>query len=253
MASLRAGLIEFHTIAVWLIVGIFLGAMLLVLRLSNARYLHPFPGGFALRRPWEVNVLFVLISLMGLLGPLALVGGNLRFHAVLRRETWIEIGVFVGICWLGAAFLIWLSGPQEIAVDEKQRTYRRSEGWPPFRRVSAGSLSDLSGVWIEPNTNADKYWVCVGWQGKRGSMVVEQFSSSLEGAQYFANELAATLGIPCLDGDPSAPPLPYRVPADQQRPQWIEQDGHTVSFQEWAEAQESEQEKINDTDFGTPC
>ena len=241
MAYLRACLIGIDSVGLWLIVPLFLGMLLLALRMSNAHYLRPFPGGFALRRPWEVNVLFVLIGLMGLFAPLAHVGGSLRFHPIQRHENWIGIGIFVGICWLGAVFLFWLSRPQELMLDETRRTYRRSEGWPPFQRVSAGPLSDLSGVWAEAGSSASTYWVCIGWQGKRGSMPVEKFGSSLEGAQHFASELAATLGIPYLDSDPSAPSFPYRVPADLQRPQWIEQDGRRVPFQEWAAEQESQE------------
>ena len=241
MAFLRAYLIGIDSVGLWLLVPLFLGTLLVALRVSNAHYLRPFPGGFSLRRPWEANVLFVLLGLMGLFAPLARVGGSLRFHPVQGRETWIEIGIFVGICWLGAVFFFWLSGPQELMLDETRRTYRRSEGWPPFQRVSVGPLSDLSGVWAEAGSSPSTYWVCIGWQGRRGSMPVEKFGSSLEGAQYFASELAATLGIPCLDSDPSAPSLPYRVPADQQDSQRIDQDKLTVLFQKWAAEQEAQQ------------
>lgn len=250
MAYLQALLIGFHDIGPYLLGGVMLAAFLLALRAPSTHSLRPYPGGFALRTPWEKRAILGLAGLQALLLPLALVGDTLHFHTVIQRETWIEAGTLTGMCWLAAALFFWQSGPRELVLDETQRTYRRSEGWPPFRRVSAGPLSDLSGVWAESNTDHNSYSVYIGWQGKRGKMLVGQFSSSLEGAEYFAGELAATLGIPCLDSDPSAPPLPYRVPADQLRPQWLVQDGRTVSLQEWATEQEAQESEAADGQNG---
>ena len=232
MAYLRAGLIGFHNVVTWPLAGLMLAVILLGLKAQSARYLRPFPGGFALCRPWEANVILGLVGLMSLLPPLLLLSDDLWHGGNLQHEDWTLWGSYAGIFWPGAIFLFWQSSPRELTLNETQRTYRQTEGWPPFRQVSAGPFFDLSGVWAERDTDGNNYLVYVGWQNKRGKMLVEQFSSSLEGAQYFAGELAATLGIPCLDRDPSAPSLPYRVPADLQRPQWIVQDGRTVLFQE---------------------
>lgn len=250
MASLRAGLIEFHDIGPYLLGGVMLAAALFALRAASAHSLRPFPGGFALRVPWQKRAILGLVGLQSFLLPLLLISDNLWHDGFIRREDWGACGFFTGMCWLGAIFFFWQSGPRELVLDETQRTYRRSEGWPLFRRVSAGPLSDLSGVWAESNTDHNSYSVYIGWQGKRGKMLVEQFRSSLEGAEYFAAELAATLAIPRLDGDPSAPSLPYRVPADRLRPQWIEQDGRTVSFQEWAKEQDAQESEANDGQNG---
>ena len=243
MSVIVAALIGFSDIGLWICAGVFLGATLLGLRLPRARYLRSYSGGFILRRPWEGRVLLGLIGLASLLLPLVLIGDTLRFHTVLPRETWIEAGAFTGICWVGAAFFFWQSGPRELVLDESQHTYRRTEGWPPFQRIYTGPLSNLSGVWAESNTDHNSYSVFVGWRDKLGKMVVGQFFSSIDGAEYFADELAVTLGIPRPESDPSAPPLPYRVPADLQRPQWIVQDGRTVLFQEWAAEQEAQELK----------
>lgn len=250
MASLRACLIGFYDIGPYLLAGVMLAAFLLALRGPSAHSLRPSPGGFALRQPWEKRVFLGLMGLQALLVPLFLISDNLWHDRIIRREDWGACGFFTGICWLGAIFFFWQSGPQELAVDEAQHTYRRISGWLPFRRVSAGPLSDLSGVWVEPGAKNCAYLVFIGWRGKPGKMLVEQFYSSLDGAEYFADELAATLGIPCLDGDPSALPLPYRLPADRLRPQWLVQDGRTVSLQEWATEQEAQESEAADGQNG---
>lgn len=197
---IKAALIGFQDVVIWTCVGIFVVTFSLALRwaLSHSGYLRPSPGGFALRRPWEECAVLGLWALLGLLVPLLVASDGLRPHEVTPRDSWIGAGVFQGICLVGAASLLWGGRPQELAVDEGRRTYRRREGWPPFRRAYAGPLSDLAGVWAEPHTDNHSYLVYVGWRAGLGKMVVGQFGSA-DGAEYFADELAAVLDIPRLE------------------------------------------------------
>ena len=85
--------------------------------------------------------------------------------------------------------------PEEMAVDEEGRTYRWSAWWPPLRRVCTGPLSDLEGVWAESGSRG--YLVYVGWRGGTRRMVMERFQSP-DSAVYYADEMAAVLGVPRL-------------------------------------------------------
>ncbi len=83
-------------------------------------------------------------------------------------------------------------------MDEGRRTYRWSEGWPSFRRIRTGPLSDLEGVGAAAGGSDHRlYLVYVARRGGPARMVVEQFLSAA-GAEHYADELAAVLGVPRL-------------------------------------------------------
>jgi len=128
--------------------------------------------------------------------PLVVATNDLSLYGTVRPGDWPYLWAFVGIGLAGAVFFWWMGLPKELAVDEDRRTYRWSEGWPPFRRVRTGPLSDLSGVGAMIG-GGSAYFVYVGGPGGAGKMVVEGFSSA-EGAEYYADELAAVLGVPRL-------------------------------------------------------
>lgn len=185
-------------LSVWIFVGVFIAALLLIPKVLNARYLSASPGGFALRRPWEQRAFLGLMGLMCLVVPLMVADSNLRTREGVQTGFWPAGAVLTGICLVGAAFFGWASYPQELAVDEKRRTYSRSEGWQPFRRVFEGSLSDLEGVWTEYGYR--NYAVYVGWRTGPRRLLVEQFRSE-DGADLYANELADVLGVRRLEVD----------------------------------------------------
>ncbi len=202
MSRIMTGLIGLCHLSVWIGVGIFAAALLLIPKALSARYLRPFHGGFALRRPWEQRTYLGLMGLLCLVVPLMVADSNLRPHHPAQPGFWPAGAIFTGICCLGSPLFWWASGPRELVVDEEQRTYHRSEGWPPFRRVFAGPLSDLAGVWAEAaaGTGPSRYLVYVGWRTGPKRLLVEQFGSD-NGAEYYADELADVLGVPRLQVD----------------------------------------------------
>ncbi len=186
-----ANLILFGTVGLWIV------AFLLAMRGRRAQYLCPYPSGFALRRPWEHCACLGLMGLLSLLLPLLVVSDDLRVYGAMRSDHWPYLLAFAGIGLAGAVLFWWMGGPTELAVDEGRRTYRWSEGWSPFRRTRTGPLSDLEGVWAEPSGSSRVYLVYVGWRGGTGRMVVGLYSSAA-GAEHYADELAAVLGVPRL-------------------------------------------------------
>lgn len=184
-----ANLIVFGNAGLWIV------AIPLAVRAVHARYLPPSLKGFTLRRPWEQCALLSLIGLFSLLLPLVVASGDLRLYGAVRPNHWVYLWTFAGIGLAGAALFWWKGRPEELAVDEERRTYRWSAGWPPLRRVCIGPFSDLEGVWAEGGYGG--YLVYVGWRGGIGRMVVERFQSS-DSAVYYADELAAVLGVPRL-------------------------------------------------------
>ena len=83
----------------------------------------------------------------------------------------------------------------ELTLDEEGRTYRRTAGWFPFRRTQTGPFSDLTGVGAMIGGGVRTYFVYIGW---RKSRVIAGRFSSAEGAEYYADELAAVLNVPRL-------------------------------------------------------
>ena len=178
--------------------GLLIISFSLAMRGRDAPFLCRSTGGFALRRPWEHCACLGLYGLLPLLLPLLMVSDDLRFYGAVRSDHWPSLWAFTGIGLAGAAFFWWISRPTEFAVDEGRRTYRWSEGWPPFRRIRTGPLSDLEGVWAaEDGSDHRPYLVYVARQGGTGRMVVEGFSSAA-GAEHYADELAAVLAVPRL-------------------------------------------------------
>ena len=191
-----AGLIELCHVSLWIFIGWFIASLLLIPKALNARYLRPFPGGFVLRRPWEQRAYLGLMGLLCLVVPLMTADSNLRPHHRPQPGFWHGWAIFTGSCLAGMALFWYVSGPRELAVDEERRTYRRSEGWPPFRRVYTGPLSDLAGVWAEvaAGTGPGRYLVYVGWQTGPKRLLVEQFRAE-NGANLYADELAGVLAV----------------------------------------------------------
>lgn len=203
---IMAGLVGLCHMSVWIFAGIMTSALLLIPKAMSARSLRPFSGGFALCRPWEQRVYLGLMGLMCLIVPLMIADSNLQPHHHAQPGFWHGWVIFTGICLAGVLLFWWTSGPRELAVDGERRTYRRSEGWPPFRRVSAGPLSDLAGVWAEAAARPGGYLVYVGWRAGPRRLLVEQFRSG-DGANLYADELADVLGVPRLKVDRFSKPI----------------------------------------------
>ena len=185
-------------------IGLMAFAALLALRGAYAQSLRPsrsgfvlFQTGFVFRRPWEGCIGMGLMGFLSLLMPLVVATSDLSLYGTVRPDHWPLLWAFVGIGSAGAVLFWWLGRPMEFAVDEDRRTYQWSEGWPPFRRVHTGPLSDLSGVGAMIG-GGSAYFGYVDGPGRAGRMVIERFSSA-EGAEYYADELAAVLGVPRLE------------------------------------------------------
>lgn len=201
MGRIMAGMIGLCHASLWIGMGWFIVTLLLIPKALGARYLRPFPGGFALRRPWKQRAYLGLTGLLFLVVPLMVADSNLRPHHPAQPGFWHGWAIFTSICLTGVPLFWWASSPRELAVDEERRTYRRSEGWPPFRRVYTGPLSDLAGVWTEAAAGSSRsYLVYVGWRAGPRRLLVEQFGS-MNGADLYGDELADVLGVPRLEVD----------------------------------------------------
>ncbi len=206
MDHIEANLIRFADVGGGVLLGILVAAFMLALRGLRAPYLRPSPGGFALRRPWEMCAVLALMGFASTLAPplplLQACSSDRRSHEDARRDFWPHLCGMEGLGLAGATLFLWAGSPQELAVDEERRTYRRSTGWPPFRRACIGPLSDLEGVWAEEHSSGSSCicLVYVGWRiGPRRlvRLVVGRFWSEA-GAEYYADELAAVMGVPRL-------------------------------------------------------
>ena len=167
-------------------------------------YSRPVPSGFAFRRPLAQCAFLGVIAMNCLLLPMLEASYDLR---LLRAGAPGPLalpdplrGVRLG---QGQPYSVWGGQFQDLVVDVEQGTYQRSAGWPPFRRVRTGPLSDLVGVGDEYQGRGS-YLVYMQWQGKGGRMMVSRFRSECE-AEHYADGLAAVLGVPRL-----APPKPCR-------------------------------------------
>ena len=184
-------LILFGTVGLWIIV------FLLAMRGRRAQFRCPYPSGFALRRPWEQSACLSLVGLLSLLLPLLIVSNDWHVYGAMRSDHWPHLLAFAGIGLAGAVLFWWMGRPMEFAVDEGRHTYRWSEGWFPFRQTRLGPLSDLEGVGAEPGGSSKLYLVYIARRGGTGRMVVDLCSSAV-GAENYADELAAVLGVPRL-------------------------------------------------------
>ena len=182
-------LILFGNIGLWLIVFLF------AWRGLRASYSRPVPSGFAFRRPWEHCTCLGLLGILSLLMPLVVATNDLRLYGAVLPNHWPYLRAFAGICVVDAALFWWVGCPVELTLDEERRTYRRTAGWSPFSRTCTGPFSDLTGVGAMIG-GGSTYFVYIGL--RKGRVVAERFSSA-EGAEYYADELAAMLGVPRLE------------------------------------------------------
>ncbi len=77
--------------------GLWIIAFPLAMRGCRARYLRPYPNGFAFRRPWEHCACLGLMGLLSLWLPLLMVSDDLRFYGAVRSDHWPSLWVFAGI------------------------------------------------------------------------------------------------------------------------------------------------------------
>ena len=176
-------------------IGLWLVATMLGLRGLGSSYPRPVPKGLVFRRPWEHCACLGLVGILSLLMPLVVATNDLGLHGAVLPSHWPYLRAFAGIGAAGAALFWWMGCPVEMTLDEERRTYRRTAGWPPFSRTRTGPFSDLSGVGAMIGGGSSTYFVYISL--RKGRAVAERFSSA-EGAEYYADELAAVLDVPRL-------------------------------------------------------
>ncbi len=181
--------ILFGNIGLWLLV------FLLAWRGLRASYSRPVPKGFVFRRPWEHCACLGLLGMVCLLLPFVVATNDLRLYGTVLLVDWPYLLAFAGLGLAGTALFWWIGHPMELTLDEEGRTYRWTAGWFPFRRTQTGPFSDLTGVGAMIGGGVSTYFVYIGW---RKSRVMAARFSSAEGAEYYADELAAVLGVPRL-------------------------------------------------------
>lgn len=95
------------------------------------------------RRPWGFRVLTILMTIMLL--PLLVVMALMLTGTLVRVDAFL-VAVFVPCTLLVAGltlFMLYLSGPNELQFDLRQRTYRYRRGIPLFSHISEGSTEDF--------------------------------------------------------------------------------------------------------------
>ncbi len=95
---------------------------------------------------------------------------------------------FIGGC------CVYLSGPQEVSVDKERQTYKTTQGWPFFPRVSSGLLREIWGVYVGASQNGD-YVVGLSWWGHNNYQTIARFYRHSK-AQELAEGLASALSVP---------------------------------------------------------
>ncbi len=148
------------------------------------------PRTLTYRKPWLFRAVFIFAGLMAFSLPF-LVASDMT---VRRPIDYSALPMLTLLSWGGSLFFFYNSGPDDIAFNLEQRTYRHVKGWP-FAKSRSGSMKDFWGVYVG-RTQGDNRYFCVGvtWWGGKGSVILERFSSKMH-AERFAASLMSSLEL----------------------------------------------------------
>ena len=141
------------------------------------------------RRPWLLRAGFSSFALMLILGPIT-----------LRAPLWLTC-YWVIIGYPIASLLIYLSGPNDICLDIRSRTYQMCCGWPLFSRRFYGPLEDIAGVKVVKSCQDNSGRLLLLWKQQRKSrsnITLGQFPSITQ-ANYEAQTLTKRLSVILLE------------------------------------------------------
>ena len=121
--------------------------------------------------------------------------GSVVASQVLQRASHLYVGGTVGLC-ISVIFL-YLSVPDDIRLDGKQRLYERTVGWPwkPKRRF--GSFNGIKGVCISPRNTV---WLLLDKPDfvKSTNGIALSYSGASQSARALAEELNRVYGFPIV-------------------------------------------------------
>ncbi len=169
--------------------------------------LPPLPRKTAFRKPWGVRLFMAMLALLFITGyPLMYAAGvfDVKGHRPLfTAEDWFLFGLLEVVCIaIGLPFL-YLSGPNEFFLDVDRRTYRHIYGWPFHPQMREGSWEEVAGIYVWCRRMNEQYIVGITWKRPRShSPLLGTFSRSSQ-ADWWAEGVATTLGLPLVDPPPS--------------------------------------------------
>ena len=141
--------------------------------------------------------------------PLMYVGG--MFHtgapgSAMEAETWFLGGLLELMCIAVGIPIYRVSGPDDLYINLDRRSYRLVHGWPHAPTTETGSLDDLAGVFVYCRSMNANYPVGIVWKsdwkpGQKWYVLMGAFNRSGR-ADRFAEETAATLGLPLVPPPP---------------------------------------------------
>lgn len=118
--------------------------------------------------------------------------GSVVASQVLQRASHLYVGGTVGLCI--SVILFYLSGPDDIRLDGKQRLYERTAGWPWKPATRSGSFNGIKGICISPRNTV---WLLLDKPDfvKSTSGIALSYSGASQPARALADELSRAYGF----------------------------------------------------------
>lgn len=149
------------------------------------------PRTLTYRKPWLFRAASFLSSLAVFSFPLLAVP-EMTAH---KPPDYSALPILILVFWGGSLLSLHLSGPDDIAFDLEQKTYRYVKGWPFSPKTRTGIMKDFWGVYVGRRQGGNRYfWVGVTWWGGRDSVTLERFGNK-EAAERFAESLMSNLEL----------------------------------------------------------
>jgi hypothetical protein len=188
-----------------------IGVILVVLAIFGSLYVFTLGGSFlyrdtpeeiAFRRRPAENLCRVICSLLIFGGVSFFYSDNFSpaHRAKLAAEGNSAIFFLMGLMYsLPAIAVLWETGPQELILDLKHRTYRMTTTRLLFlRRIISGSCDEIDGVCIKRADRSGRkpheYFVCIGLNHGRHRFKIGDFENE-EKARQEADKVSRRLGL----------------------------------------------------------
>ena len=125
-----------------------------------------------------------------------------RRHVPTPGSDWFLFALAVSMGAAMGLLMFWLASPNEFFLDFDRRTYRHTYGAWFHQKVKAGSMDDdLEGVYLRCVSMNSRYEIGLAWKRERYWKLLGTFNRSGR-ADRFAEETAATLGLPLVPPPP---------------------------------------------------
>lgn len=122
--------------------------------LTEDRRLHLYEDGrISVRKPRRDRIL-AAVSGKGLTLLSLWLGGSLALLFGLHHAASQNAAAWSWLLSMGAIYLWWLAGPDDLNLDLRQRTYQYRRGFLYFAPTEQGTFADVSTVGVQPYSNS---------------------------------------------------------------------------------------------------